>query len=110
MHNATHVRTQESSLLAIEEWLHYKESTGPRVHDMTAVCHLEKDRAERWPLVRPPFPTLNKVLSCQGRGVLGLCDALNVTVDGAAIVEWALLLLLLITGLLVARGGSQVRA
>lgn len=111
MHNATHVRRREPSPVAVEEWLHYKELTGPRVHDMTAICHPEKDRAERRPLVQPPLPTLNKGLSCQGHGVLGLCDALNITIDGAAIVEWALLLLLLTTWSLVTwrwlRGGPQ---
>ena len=73
------------------------------MHDATAVCRPEKDGPEKWPLVRPPLPTLNKVLSCQGRGVLGLCEKLNVSIDGAAVVEWALLLLLLITGSLLAR-------
>lgn len=108
MRNATHVAAPSGPPIAVEEWLRRKELAGPRVHDVTAACRPDKGRPPKRPLVRPPLPKLHAWLSCQGRGVLGLCDALNVTVDGGAIVEWALLLIA--ASLLAARVWSSRRS
>ena len=68
---------------------------------MTAACRPQENRAVRQPLVKPPLPALRKLLSCEGRGVLGLCDELNISIDGTAMMEW--MLLLLASSLILAR-------
>ena len=98
MRNATHVRPNTP----IEDWLHAQ----PRMHDMTADCRPVARRADRQALVKPPLPALNRVLSCAGRGVFGLCDKYNVSIDGSAVVQWALVVLVV---LLVAERVWRIR-
>ena len=93
MRNATHVLSQGAmSSVTVEDWLRAQ----PRMHDMTAACRPVALRGDRQALVKPPLPALNQVLSCQGKGVLGLCDKYNVSIDGAALVEWAMLLVVVL--------------
>ena len=93
MRNATHVQSQGATgSVTVEDWLRAQ----PRMHDMTAACRPAALRGDRQALVKPPLPALNKVLSCQGKGMLGLCGEYNVSIDGAALVEWALLLMVVL--------------
>ena len=100
MKNATHV-LRGGNATAVEDWLRLKTMTEPPVHGMTAACRPQENRAVRQPLVKPPLPALRKLLSCEGRGVLGLCDELNISIDGTAMMEW--MLLLLASSLILAR-------